>query len=210
MDFVKKKFFAYNQTEIDYLKGVDQTLGDAITRLGRVEREVIPDLFTALIYAIVGQQVSVKAVHTVWGRIRACCGEITPQNVVSMTIEKIQQCGLSTRKAGYIQGIAETIMSGELNLMDLYELPDTEVIRRLSRLHGIGVWTAEMLLLHSMERPDIVSWEDIAIKRGMMRLYGLPEITKEQFKKYKKQYSPYGSVASIYLWELSKDMNSDN
>lgn len=200
---VKTKFFEYSQREIDYLKNVDQLLGAGMKRLGWVEREVIPDLFTALIYAIVGQQISVKAVHTIWNRMQVCFGEITPQNITFTAVEKIQQCGLSMRKAGYIKSVSETVMCGDFKLMELYELPDEEVIRRLSKLHGIGVWTAEMLLLNSMERPDVVSWGDIAIRRGMMNLYGLTEITKEQFEKYKKQYSPYGSVASIYLWKLS-------
>ena len=200
---VKTKFFKYSQREIDYLKNVDQTLGAGMKRLGKVEREVIPDLFTALIYAIVGQQISIKAVQTIWNRMQVCFGEITPQNIAFATVEKIQQCGLSMRKAGYIKSVSETVMCGDFKLMELYELPDEEVIRRLSKLHGIGVWTAEMLLLNSMERPDIVSWGDIAIRRGMMNLYGLTEITKEQFEKYKEQYSPYGSVASIYLWKLS-------
>lgn len=66
-------------------------------------------------------------------------------------------------------------------------------------MHGVGVWTAEMLLLNSMERPNIVSWGDMAIRRGMIKLYSLPELTKDQFDKYKNKYSPYGSVASIYL-----------
>ncbi|MDF2634240.1 MAG: HhH-GPD family protein [Pelosinus sp.] len=203
MGIVKTKFFDYSQTEIDYLKSVDQILGARITQLGKVEREVIPDLFTALIYTIVGQQISVKAVHTIWNRMQDCFSEITPQNVASATVEAIQQCGLSTRKAGYIRSLSETIIRGDFDLLGLYELSDAEIIRRLSKLRGIGVWTAEMLLLNSMERPDVVSWGDLAIRRGMMNLYDLPEITKGQFEKYKRQYSPYGSVASIYLWKLS-------
>jgi DNA-3-methyladenine glycosylase II len=202
MQTVRTKFFEYGLKETDYLKSVDQTLGDAIKRMGKVEREVIPDLFAALVYAIVGQQISVKAAHTIWSRIQQRFGEITPQAIASVLMEEIQQCGLSTRKAGYIKSVGETVMRGEFNLMELYELPDDEVIKRLSALQGIGVWTAEMLLLNSMERPDIVSWGDIAIRRGMMNLYGLTNITKEQFETNKKRYSPYGSVASIYLWKL--------
>ncbi len=203
MQTVTMKFFDYGQTEIDYLKSVDQILGDAIKRLGKVEREVIPDLFAALVYAIVGQQISVKAAQTVWYRLQQCFGEITPHAMADATVEEIQQCGLSTRKAGYIKSVGQTIMRGEFNLMELYELPDHEVIKRLATLRGIGVWTAEMLLLNSMERPDIVSWGDIAIRRAMMKLYGLTELTKGQFEKYRKLYSPYGSVASIYLWRIS-------
>lgn len=203
MGTVETKSFVYDQRAVAYLKQVDPILGEAMNRLGMVEREVIPDLFAALIYSIIGQQISIKAVHTIWHRMQDRLAEITPQTIAAATVEEIQQCGLSMRKAGYIKSISETVLCGDLDLRELYELPDAEVIKRLSSLHGIGVWTAEMLLLNSMERPDVVSWGDIGIRRGMMNLYGLTEITKEQFEQYKKQYSPYGSTASIYLWKLS-------
>jgi O-6-methylguanine DNA methyltransferase len=196
-------FFKYSEKEISYLKQADRKLGEAIDKLYKVERVIIKDLFPALIYAIIGQQISVKAVHTIWTRFKERFGDITSENISKISITEIQQCGMTTRKAGYIKGIAETIAKGDLNLDELYNLPDAEVITKLSSLNGIGIWTAEMLLLNSMERPDIVSWGDIAIRRGMMKLYGLSKITKEQFNEYKKGYSPYGSVASIYLWKLA-------
>lgn len=205
MQTVKTKYFEYGQMEIDYLKNVDKTLGSAIERMGKVERAIIPDLFAALVYAIVGQQISVKAVDTIWNRMQERFDKITPQTIANLAISEIQECGLSTRKATYIKGVGEMIAQGKFNLNELYNLPDEEVIKRLSSLHGVGVWTAEMLLLNSMERPNVVSFGDIAIKRGMMKLYGLNELTKEQFDKYKNIYAPYGSVASIYLWKLSFD-----
>lgn len=203
MQTVKTKFFQYGTTEITYLKQVDEILGEAIERFGKVERIIIPDLFSALIHAIIGQQISVKAVHTIWSRVQERFGEITAQNISKISTHEIQQCEITVRKAGYIKSIADMIVQGDLNLNELYNLSDEEVIKKLSSLHGIGVWTAEMLLLNSMERPDVVSWGDIAIRRGMMKLYGLSELTKEQFNEYRNRYSPYGSVASIYLWKLS-------
>jgi DNA-3-methyladenine glycosylase II len=205
MQRVKTRFFEYSEIEISYLKQADKILGEAINRLGKVERVIIPDLFPALIYAIIGQQISAKAVHTIWNRIQERFGEITPQNILTLSVEEIQKCGITTRKAGYIKSISETVATGKLNLNELYNLSDEEVIVKLSSLHGIGVWTAEMLLLNSMERPNIVSFGDIAIRRGMMKLYGVSELTKEQFDEYKNRYSPYGSVASIYLWKLSAE-----
>jgi O-6-methylguanine DNA methyltransferase len=196
-------FFKYGEVEITYLKQSDIKLGEAIDRLGRIERVIIKDLFTALIYAIIGQQISAKAVHTIWTRVQERFGEITSQNISKISINEIQQCGMTTRKAGYIKNIAETVSRGDLNLNELNKLSDKEVISQLSSLHGIGVWTAEMLLLNSMERPNILSWGDMAIRRGMVKLYGLSELTKKQFDEYKKRYSPYGSVASIYLWKIS-------
>jgi len=203
MQTVKTKFFEYGLREISYLKKVDRTLGEAIDRLGKVEREIIPDLFQALIFAIVGQQISVKAAHTIWQRMQDRFGEITAHNISKTSIDDIKLCGMTTRKAGYINNISNDVHHGNFNLNELYKLPDKEVIKRLSSMPGIGQWTSEMLLINSMERPDIVSYGDIAIRRGMTKLYGLSELSKEQFNECKNRYSPYGSVASIYLWKIS-------
>ena len=107
------------------------------------------------------------------------------------------------KKSVYIRNIAVDIINGSLNLDELYELPDDEVCRRLSSLNGIGTWTAEMLMTFSMQRPDILSWDDLAIRRGIMMLYGHKKLDKNLFGRYKKRYSPYGSVASLYLWGIS-------
>ncbi|HBF36040.1 MAG TPA: DNA-3-methyladenine glycosylase 2 family protein [Firmicutes bacterium] len=198
------EFFKYGEVELIFLKKKDRKLGAAIDRIGLIEREVIPDLFSALINSIVGQQISAKAAATVYHRMQERFGAITPQKIASATIAEIQQCGLSTRKAGYIKGIGTAVAEGTLNLSVLAALPDDEVIQRLSALNGIGEWTAEMLLIFSLERPDVVSWGDLAIQRGMIHLYGLRKLSRSQFERYRRRYSPYGSVASLYLWALAK------
>ncbi|MFX3631964.1 MAG: DNA-3-methyladenine glycosylase [Candidatus Pristimantibacillus sp.] len=203
MRTVVTKYFDYGQEEIDYLKSVDETLGAAMTRLGKVERVVIPDLFTALVYAIVGQLISVKAVHTIGERMQNQFGEITPSNLTARTADDIQRCGMTMKKAVCIHRISQSIAEGSFQLDELKELSDAEVIKKLMTLDGVGRWTAEMLLINAMERRDIVSWGDIAIRRGMMKLYHLHTITKEQFEEYRLRYSPCGSVASIYLWQIS-------
>jgi len=195
--------FEYDQSSIEYLQKKDKKLGAAIERIGRVERQVIPDLFTALVHSIVGQQISKQAAATVWNRVQEYFGEITPARVAVASSEEIQQLGISLRKATYIKGVAEAALEGSLDLDRLNSLPDGEIIERLSSLHGVGVWTAEMMLIFSMQRPDVVSWGDHAIRKGMMNLYGLTELTREQFDKHRKRYSPYGTVASLYLWEIA-------
>ncbi|MGB4509437.1 MAG: DNA-3-methyladenine glycosylase [Syntrophomonadaceae bacterium] len=195
--------FEYDQSSIDYLQKKDKKLGAAIERIGRVERQVIPDLFTALVHSIVGQQISKQAAATVWNRVQEYFGEITPARVAIASSEEIQQLGMSLRKATYIKGVAEAALEGSLDLDRLNSLPDGEIIKRLSSLHGVGVWTAEMMLIFSLQRPDVVSWGDHAIRKGMMNLYGLTELTREQFDKHRKRYSPYGTVASLYLWEIA-------
>ncbi|HWP97292.1 MAG TPA: DNA-3-methyladenine glycosylase [Syntrophomonadaceae bacterium] len=195
--------FLYGQKEMDYLKRKDKKLALAIDRIGMIERSVIPDLFAALVHSIVGQQISNKAVKTIWNRMLERFGEITPQNIAAVPSEEVQQCGLSMRKASYVKGICDTVLKGDLNVFELSKLPDEEIIKHLSSLHGIGVWTAEMIMIFSLQRPDIVSWGDLAIQRGMMLLYGHKTLDKTKFERYRKRYSPYGSVASFYLWEIA-------
>lgn len=197
------QIFDYGQKEIDYLKRKDKKLGAAIEQIGRIEREITPDPFTALISSVVSQQISKKAAETVWNRLNTLLGEITPENINPVDLSEIRSCGMSERKAGYIKGIAEAAISGLVDFKTLYTLSDEEIIKKLSSLHGVGVWTAEMLLIFSLSRPDVVSYKDLAICRGMMNLYGLKDLPKEKFERYRKRYSPYGSVASLYLWALS-------
>lgn len=197
--------FIYGKKEIDYLKKRDKILGKAIDEIGMIQRPVIPDLFSALIRNVVGQQISSRAAATVWTRFLEKYSPISPKTIAEADTEDIQKCGMSMRKAGYIKGIAEAVWGNKLNLSELVDLPDEEVIKKLSSLPGIGLWTAEMLMIFSMQRPDVVSYGDLAIRRGMMTLYGLESLSKEEFLKYRKAYSPYGSVASLYLWVVSKE-----
>lgn len=196
-------YFEYGDTEIDYLKKKDKRLAEAIERIGPVKRAAIPDLFAALVNSIVGQQISMKAYETVWQRILDRFDAITPETIASLSAEELQSVGITMRKADYIKGIAEASLNGSLMINALQDLPDEEVIQRLSALKGVGVWTAEMLMIFSMQRKDILSWNDLAIRRGIMMLYHHHELSRERFEKYRRRYSPYASIASMYLWEIS-------
>jgi len=197
------RLFRYSETELNYLKRRDRKLGTAIDTIGMIERPVTPDLFTALIASVASQQISAKAAETVWSRMEERLGAITPSSIAGNTPEEIRQCGMSLRKAQYIKGIGDAVVKGSVDLASLHDLPDEEIITRLTSLKGVGTWTAEMLLIFSIERPDVLSWGDLAIRRGMMQLYGKSTIDRATFERYRKRYSPYGSVASLYLWEIS-------
>ncbi|HOT07807.1 MAG: 3-methyl-adenine DNA glycosylase II [Methanosaeta sp. PtaB.Bin039] len=199
------EIFEYGERELDYLRRRDKRLAEAINRIGMIEREVIPDPFAALINCVVCQQISSQAATTVWRKMQGRFEPIMPQTMARSSIEELQKCGLSSRKAGYIKGIGTAAVQGQLNLAKLRQLPDEDIVRLVSSLDGVGRWTAEMLLIFSMQRPDVVSWSDLGIRRGMMTLYGLDELGRDRFERYRKQYSPYGSVASLYLWAVAKE-----
>ena len=168
-----------------------------------IRRGVEPDLFTALVDSVIAQQISGRAAQTISDRLHILVGNFTPQGLAEADPSQIQQCGLSQRKVGYIQGIAREVASGALDLEALRHAPDEELIRKLSALNGIGVWTAEMLMIFSLCRPDVLSWGDLGIRRGMALLYGDRELTRERFERRRKRYSPYGSVVSLYLWSIA-------
>lgn len=197
------EFFQYGETETNYLKSRDKKLGEVIDTLGHINREVHPDLFSALVNSIIGQQISTKAQITIWNRLKDQVGQITPKTIEQTGTDRLQSIGISFRKVQYIQSAAREVLNGNLDLEGLHLLPDDEVCRQLVKLPGVGVWTAEMLMTFSMQRPDIVSFGDLAILRGMRMLYHHRAITPELFHRYRKRYSPYGTVASLYLWAVA-------
>ena len=203
-------YFLYTESELDALKKKDKRLAAVIDRYGVIDREVRMDIFSALIGSILAQQISGKAAETIERRLLDLCGKLTPARIHEVDIAEIQQCGMSMRKAGYIKSAAEAVYSGSIDLSALQDLSDEEIISRLTELPGIGLWTAEMLLIFSLGRKNVLSYGDLAIRRGLCKLYGHETLTKEQFAGYKKRYSPYGSIASLYLWRLSVETDSLN
>lgn len=200
---MEKIYFEYSQSEIDHLKSKDRVLGKVIEQLGLIKREVTPNLFEALVHAIVGQQISIAAQRSIWARLVEKLGDVRVEKVLAFNDAQLQSVGLSFRKVSYIKGIAQKVKDGEFDLKRLKSLSDDEVCLALSSLKGIGVWTAEMIMIFSMQRKDILSYGDLAIQRGLRMIYNHKDITPKLFEKYKKRYSPYASIASLYIWEVA-------
>ena len=181
-------FFVYGKKEISYFKAKDKRLGKVIDKVVHIERETIPDLFSALVHSIVGQQISTKDHST---------------HIAGLDKETLQTFGITFKKEEYIKVAAKKVVDGDLDIERLRFLSDNEVCKELVKLDGIGVWTAEMLLIFSMRRPNILSFGDLAILRGMRMVYHHRQISKKLFEKYKKRLSPYASVASLYFWAVA-------
>ena len=198
------RYFEYGDTEVEYLRSRDKKLAQAIDAVGHVYREMEgDDLFAGVVHHIIAQQISTAAQLTVWKRMRDTLGEITPETVSSSSIDTLQSCGMTFKKTEYIKGFADKVVSGEFDIHTVELMDDAEAIKALSSLPGIGTWTAEMLLLFNLGRPDILSFGDLGIHRGMRMVYHHRKVTREMFERYRRRYSPYGSVASLYLWAIS-------
>ena len=199
----RPKYFRYGEKEIAYLKSKDKKLAAVIDAVGPIRRETDGDLFSSVVRHIVGQQISNKALAAVWGRLTEGLGTVDAATVLCASEEQLHGFGMSYRKAAYISDFARKVGNGEFSLSALKKTDDAAAIAALSALKGIGVWTAEMILLFCLERPDVLSFGDLAIQRGLRMVYRHREITRAQFERYRRRYSPYGSVASLYLWAVS-------
>ena len=199
----KAKYFRYGEKETAYLKSRDKKIAAVIDAVGPIRRELDTDLFSAVVRHIVGQQISNKALAAVWGRLSDGLGTLDAATVLKAGEDKLHSFGMSFRKASYITDFARKVETGEFRLDALKKKKDAEAIAELSSLSGVGVWTAEMILLFCLERPDILSFGDLAIQRGLRMVYRHREIPRERFERYRHRFSPHGSVASLYLWAVS-------
>ncbi len=191
------------EEELAYLKAKDKKLGAVIERLGVLKRPIHDDVFSAVVHHIIGQQISTKAQEAVWARLLAKVGTVDAAHLLALGREELQTIGTSFRKADYIMDFAEKTASGAFDIAALEELCDADVIAALSSLKGVGAWTAEMLLIFTLRRPDVLSFGDLGIQRGLRMLYRHREINRRKFERYKKRYSPYASTASLYLWAIA-------
>ena len=196
-------YFAYGERELSYLRQKDKRLGAVIDRIGQIDRAVDPNLFSSVVHHIIGQQISTKAQATIWQRIHDTLGSINAETILKAGVPQLQALGMTFRKAEYITDFAEKVHTGAFDLNAVEHMRDEDAIRALSSLKGIGVWTAEMILLFCMQRPDIFSYDDLAIHRGLRMVYHHREIDRERFERYRRRFSPYGSVASLYLWAVA-------
>lgn len=143
-------YFQYGRTEMEYLRNKDKTLAGVIDKIGRIEREVDSDLFSSVVHHIVGQQISTKAQATTWQRMRDRLQEINAENILSAGADLLQSFGMTFRKAEYITDFADKVQSREFDLQGIAGKSDAEAIQALIAIKGIGVWTAEMILLYCL------------------------------------------------------------
>lgn len=157
--------------------------------------------FRELADAITSQQLSVKAAATIWRRFDELLGgEVTPERVLTLSLEDMRSVGVSRQKAGYLHATAQAIVKGEVNLAGLPDMTNEEVIAELTKLKGIGSWTAEMFLMFTLSRPDVFSYLDLGLVRGFELVYGKPGVTRAEMEPIVASWAPYRTYAALALW----------
>ena len=185
-----------------HLKKSDPVLRALVERVGPCRIEHREPSFDMLVRSIVYQQLSGKVAAVIFGRLLAAVkGELTPRRVLRLPHERMRALGLSNQKATYIRDLAERTKSGEVDFAVLPGMSDEQVIETLTRVKGIGVWTAQMFLIFALKRMDVLPVGDLGVRSAIKKEYGLTELPKPgDMEELARAWRPYCSVASWYLW----------
>ena len=185
--------------EVAYLMERDWRLRHLIEAVGDLSHEVGGSAYEHVAHSVIEQMLSMKVGRAIEGRLRSLCGgEITCEAVLSLSVEEIRSCGIAARKAATLQELARTMPEPELRA--LATLPDDEVRRALTAVHGIGRWTADMFLIFYLGRPDVLPVEDGAVRQVFRWLYGAPLMDDNVREVVCSLWRPYSSTAVRYMY----------
>jgi DNA-3-methyladenine glycosylase II len=187
---------------IKHLQSTDPVLAAIIASVGPYKPRYSPPTFENMARSVAYQQLHGKAAATIFGRLlTACDARLTPQSVLALSIEQMRACGLSKQKLSYIRDLAEKTISGDINFEQLPLMDDEDVIEHLTRVKGIGRWSAQMFLMFALRRPDVMPTVDLGINTAIKQAYGKRKLPKPpQILKLAEPWRPFRSVACWYLW----------
>jgi len=190
------------QEAIHHLRRSDPVLAGIIDRVGDYRIEFRDPDFETLVKSIVYQQLSGRVANVIFGRLaRAAGGKITPESILKLRPARMRAVGLSGQKTEYIRDLARHTRDGRVRFEELPELPDEEVMARLTAVKGIGVWTAHMFLIFALRRHDVLPTGDLGIRNAIRKAYGLEALPLPgEIESMAERWRPFCTVASWYLW----------
>ncbi|GAC1568880.1 MAG: DNA-3-methyladenine glycosylase [Ktedonobacteraceae bacterium] len=197
-------------TATAYLRDLDPIMARAIELVGSCTLAPSPNLFETLVDAIISQQISVKAADAIMARLRmAVIGEtrglLMPEALLPFDADALRVAGLSPQKTRYIRDLTERVSSGQLDLERISELDDEAVIEELVKVKGIGRWTAEMMLIFSLGRPDVLPVDDLGFLEGVREAYSLDtRPTPKEMRERGEIWRPYRTFATWYMWGVRR------
>ncbi len=191
------------RTAIRHLKSRDPVLGALIERIGTYRIEFREPSFDTLVRSIVFQQLSGKVARVIYGRLAdAVDGDrVTPEGVLKLRPDRMRRLGLSRQKIAYIRDLARQTAKAKIVFESLPDLTDEEVIERLTKVKGIGVWTAHMFLIFALRRHNVLPTGDLGVRSAIKKVYGLADLPKPgEIEELARDWHPYCTVATWYLW----------
>ncbi|MET4141269.1 DNA-3-methyladenine glycosylase 2 family protein [Pedobacter sp. UYP1] len=185
----------------DQLAKADADLGRIITAYGYPPLWTRPNTFESLVHIILEQQVSLASALSALNKLKERLPEFTAANILSLTDQELRECYLSRQKAIYTRSLAEAMLSGQIDLEEFNQLDNEAVRDALTKLKGIGNWTADVYLMFVLSRADIFPIGDLAAVNALKRIKSLPAaITKDEILDITEKWKPYRTVASMILW----------
>ena len=179
-------------------------MAELTARIGPLHLSQVDDYFFTLVESILSQQLSSKVADVLISRVRALVGNkehIEAEDILPIEDQTLRDLGLSWSKVRYVKDLAQKVVDGEVHFADIHSMSDEEIIKELTKVKGIGLWTAEMFLMFSLARPDIFAIGDYGLQVALKRLYDLPDLPKAaQMRELAEPWRPYRSYASLYLW----------
>ena len=195
------------QAACDHLCAADPVMKTIIETVGPRPIEFDDDWFALLVKSILYQQVALSAAEAVINRLTEHVGPpgLTPENLGRFSVDELRSCGLSSQKAQYVAGLTSQINDGTLVLQQISQLPDDLAVKQLTRVKGIGPWTAHMFLIFGLRRPDVFPGGDLGIRKVIREQYGLADLPDEATAlAIAAKWRPYASVATWYCWRLAE------
>ena len=188
---------------INHLRKCDPVIAAIIKRVGPFRMEFGPPEFHSLAEAIIYQQLNGKAAVTIFNRFADLAGRpLTPAGILKLTDEQMRSVGLSKQKTSYLRDMAERALDGRLDFSRLHEMSDDEVIEHLSQVKGVGTWTAQMFLMFTLRRPNVLPTGDFGIQMAIKKHYNKRKLPKpDHMEKIARPWEPYRSIACWYLWK---------
>ena len=187
---------------VNHLKKSDPILRAIIERVGPYRIQYGPPEFHSLAESIVYQQLNGRAAETIFDRFTGLAGDpVTPKGILKLTEAQMRSAGLSKQKSSYLRDMAERATRGDLDFSKLHELSDEEVIEHLTQVKGVGQWTAQMFLMFTLRRPNVLPTGDFGVQMAIKKHYKKRKLPKPlQMEKIAKAWEPYRSFACWYLW----------
>jgi DNA-3-methyladenine glycosylase II len=186
---------------INHLKKTDPVMAAIIASVGPFKPSYHEPTFRALVRSIVFQQLAGAAARTIFNRLEAACnGDVTPASILKLTDAQMRAVGLSKQKLSYVRSLAELTQSGEIVFEKLGGMEDEDIIEHLTRVKGIGRWTAQMFLMFALRRPDVMPHVDFGLNSAIKKHYRKRKLKPPHIDKISKSWQPYRSIACWYLW----------